>query len=241
MPPFPKNPIKRRKLYEDLVEQLEDMMLTGVLKPGDPLPSERDLMEIFEVGRTSVREALFALQKMGLITVRNGERAFVTRPSSKKLISAVSGTVKHMLNLPEGLREFQGARILLESALARNAAIQRTDEELDNIAQALEENRLTIGKLKDFTLTDVKFHFSIIKVSKNAIFEELHSAMYTWLSGQRETGLQIAGADEHAYSNHKQIYDAIAAEDPDAAEQAMREHLTTVNQNYWSAISDPTN
>lgn len=233
---FSTQPIKRRKIYEDVVEALESMMLRGELRPGDAMPSERELMESFEVGRTSIREALFALQKMGLISVRNGERAFVTQPSTKKLISEMSGTVRHMLAQPDGLREFQDARILLESALARAAAVQRTEEQMAAISAALEDNRRSIGDRESFIQTDVAFHYSIISVSKNAIFMELHAAVYDWLSSQRAIGLQRDGADTDAFEGHKAVHDAIKAKDPDKAEAAMRQHIIDVNDNYWTVV-----
>ncbi|WP_266064489.1 transcriptional regulator NanR [Brucella intermedia] len=236
MPSFTAQPIKRRKIYEDVVEALEGMMLRGELRPGDAMPSERELMENFEVGRTSIREALFALQKMGLISVRNGERAFVTQPSPKKLISEMSGTVRHMLAQPAGLREFQDARILLESALARAAALQRTEEQMAAITKALEQNKRSIGDLEAFAQTDVAFHYSIISVLQNTIFIELHAAVYDWLSNQRAIGLQRGGADMGAFKGHKAIHDAIKAQDPDKAEAAMRKHLSDVNENYWTVV-----
>ena len=71
------SPVRRRKLYEEIVDRLEALMLDGTLAPGDQLPSERELMVTFQVGRTAVREALFALSRMGLISLQNGAKLYV--------------------------------------------------------------------------------------------------------------------------------------------------------------------
>jgi DNA-binding FadR family transcriptional regulator len=228
-------PIKRKKLYEEIVEQLEQMMVRGQLAPGDNLPSERELMDQFAVGRTSVREALFALQKMGLITVRNGEKAFVTKPSANHLISELSGAARHMLSTEEGVREFQEARVLMETALTRNAARQATANDIDRLSSALAKNKLALDDIVEFAATDVVFHYEIAKINGNTIFEALHSAASGWLSEQRLISLRAPGATKSAFQAHKSIFEAIVARDPDAAEVAMAEHLANVTRFYWKA------
>src|SRR5881409_2395286 len=99
--------IKRRRLYEDVASSLEQMIRDADLLPGDLLPSERDLMKRFGVGRPAVREALFHLRKMGVVELRSGERARVTRPTPRLVIDSLSGTAQHMLAAPNGVREFQ--------------------------------------------------------------------------------------------------------------------------------------
>lgn len=228
-------PVKRKKLYQDIVEQLEEMMLRGQLSPGDTLPSERDLMDQFAVGRTSVREALFSLQKMGLITVRNGEKAYVTKPSAEHLVSELSGAAKHMLASNDGVREFQGARIIMEMALARNAARIATAQDIGQLRNALEKNRLAINDIVEFAATDVDFHFVIAKINGNSIFQALHGATSEWLSEQRLTSLRSEGATQSAFDAHLAIFNAIEARDADAAEAAMKDHLTRVTGFYWTA------
>src|SRR5277367_2188366 len=79
-------PIRRRRLYEDLVDRIQAAILDGRYGPGDHLPSERELMGAFQIGRTSVREALFALQRMGLVVITSGEKARVTLPDANALV-----------------------------------------------------------------------------------------------------------------------------------------------------------
>jgi GntR family transcriptional repressor for pyruvate dehydrogenase complex len=102
--------VRRRRLYEDVAIGIENLIREGHVGPGDPLPSERDLMKRFGVGRPAVREALFALSKMGLIAVRNGERARVIQPTAEVVVDSLAGAARHLLAAPGGIRSFQEAR-----------------------------------------------------------------------------------------------------------------------------------
>src|SRR5579862_118055 len=147
--------IKRRRLYEDIASSLEQMIRDADFLPGDQLPSERELMVRFGVGRPAVREALFHLRKMGVVEVRSGERARVTRPTPQWVIGALSGTAQHMLAAPGGVREFQAARTFFEVGLARHAANFATPADIAEFEAALASNRESIGDLHRFQQTDV--------------------------------------------------------------------------------------
>ena len=95
--------VRRRKLYEEVADQLERMIEDGEYARGDQLPSERDLMRQFGVGRPAIREALFHLRKMGLVEIRSGERARVTQPTPQFVIDALAGTARHMIAAPGGV------------------------------------------------------------------------------------------------------------------------------------------
>src|ERR1700704_1593075 len=117
-----RNPIKRRKLYEDVALRIEQMVHEGRYSAGDQLPAERELMEELGVGRSAVREAMLSLQKMGLVTVSSGERARVTTPSATELVRELSGAARLLLAQDGGIGRFQEARALFEIGLARLAA-----------------------------------------------------------------------------------------------------------------------
>jgi DNA-binding FadR family transcriptional regulator len=226
-------PVKRRKVYEEVARRLEDMMLSGALRPGDVLPSERELVETFGVGRSAIREALFALQRMGLVSIRNGERAYVTKPTPEVVVSELSGAVRHLLAQPDGARHMQHARSLHEVSLSRYAARHATDEDITRLAAALEKNRLAIGDPQAFTRTDVEFHLVLAEISRNPVLVSLQGALGEWLAEQRVTSLKAEGADEAAWQAHEAIYRAVASHDPDAAERAMETHLGEVGAYYW--------
>lgn len=231
--PIRQDVIRRRKLYEELVVRIEERIQRAEYRPGDQLPSERELMEAYGVGRTSVREALFALQKMGLVTISGGARARVRAPTAQALVSELSGIARHLLSQPGGIEHFQQARVLLEVALARHAAAHATEEQVARLGAALDQNRRAIGNGKEFERTDVAFHYVLAEIPRNPIFTALHEAIAQWLLEQRETSILARGSAQAAYRAHERIHAAIVARDSDAAEQAMREHLAQVHGYYW--------
>lgn len=228
--------IKPKRLYEQVAERLEEAILQGDYPAGGQLPSERDLMRDFGVGRPAVREALFHLARMGLIEIRSGERALVTRPTAKVVFESIAGAAKIMLLEPGGVRHFQQAREFLEAGLARYAAESATEEDLRALRSALDANRATIGDNERFETTDIAFHYALAMIPRNPIFTALHAAFAEWLVKQRRVTLSVGGQNEVAYRAHQSICDAIARRDPDTAEREMRLHLQQVAKSYWAVL-----
>ena len=226
-------PIRRRKLYEDVVARIEAMIHAGDYKPGDQLPSEREIMDRYGVGRTSVREALFALQKMGLVLINSGERARVRLPTAENIVGELSGAARHLLAQAGGVANFQQARALFETGLARFAARHATASQVAALEAALRANQAAIGHAERFARTDVAFHYVLAQIPDNPIFTALHAAIAEWLMEQRLISTRARGSPRAAYRAHKRIFEAIAARDADAAEVAMAEHLQEVAKFYW--------
>jgi GntR family transcriptional regulator, sialic acid-inducible nan operon repressor len=218
--------------YEKVVRRLEEQMLAGKYVPGDKLPSERALMAQFAVGRGSVREALFALQKMGLVALAAGERAYVTRPTAENLLRELSGAARQLLAAPGGVRHFQQARRLFECGMVREAAAKATPEGTRRLFEALEANR-TATSVARAVASDIEFHYRIAEMSANPVLTALHTALGEWLREQRTTSVQATNARRNAHRAHRKIYDAIAARDPERAAEAMRAHLEEVEAFYW--------
>jgi GntR family transcriptional repressor for pyruvate dehydrogenase complex len=231
-------PIRRRKLSEEVAARLEAMIQEGGYQPGDQLPSERDLMKQFGVGRPAVREALFSLQTMGLVAVSSGERARVTRPTPKLVIESLAGAARLMLSEPDGIRHFQQARTFFEIGLARHAAEHASESDLRDLRRALEENRLSIGNIRRFEQTDMAFHYVLAVIPRNPIFTAIHAAIAEWLMEQRTITLSYPGQNEIAYRAHLAITEAIAARDPDRSERVIRAHLDQVAGLYWQVVGE---
>ena len=116
-------PIIRRKLSDEVFARLKALIETGELQPGDEMPSERMLMERFQVGRPAIREALQALANMGLIEISHGERAKVLQPTARSLLRQVDAAAKIMLAASsDSLEHLKSARIFFERGMAREAA-----------------------------------------------------------------------------------------------------------------------
>ena len=224
-------PISRPKLYEVVAARLEAAIRDGRLKPGDRLPSERDLMETFETGRPSVREAFLFLEKKGLIETENGRRARVRKPDVFSVLESLDSVIHLSLQDGETFKDLFAARSFLEQAMARNAAGNITDAQLSLLRERLDDNGRAIGDRHEFVRTDALFHRTLFEVADNRIFEAVHDAFAGWVEERRSTLQRQSFTEQRAHRQHVEIFNAIAARDPDAAETAMRAHL----KGWWAA------
>jgi DNA-binding FadR family transcriptional regulator len=227
-------PIRRRKLYEEVANRIEEMIHAGGYAAGDSIPAEREIMEQFDVGRSTVREALMSLEKMGLVTLRSGERARVATPTPRVLVRELSGAARLLLAQDKGMEQFQEARILLEVGLVRLAAVRASPADVAALEAALDANRRAIHDPAEFMRTDVAFHYTIAAITGNPIFTSLHDGVVEWLTEQRRISLQDPTSAQKACIAHERIFRAIASQDPIEAQAAMQEHLDEVVKYYWS-------
>jgi GntR family transcriptional repressor for pyruvate dehydrogenase complex len=223
--------VRRRKVHEEVAEQIETAIASGHYKIGDQLPSERELMDQFAVGRPAIREALLYLERMGFVHLSPGEKARVTKPTIHGLVEQLSGAARHFLATPRGEASFQDARRVFESGIAYNAALIATDEEIATLEKALEANRQAMGNMAEFEKTDIRFHIELTKIGGNPIFLALHTALVDWLSLQRFISLKLPGVAEEAFESHEAIFKAIAAHEAPTAWTAMDNHLRQVFLN----------
>jgi GntR family transcriptional repressor for pyruvate dehydrogenase complex len=224
--------VKRRKIHEDVASQIEDAIISGSLAEGDNLPSERDLMESFGVGRPAVREALLLLERTGLVQLTTGGRARIIRPTISVLVNQLAGSARHFLATPGGEESFQDARRLFEAAIARNAAEIATEADISQLRAALEANRAALNDMAAFERTDVAFHFALASIGDNPVFAALHGGIAGWLSMQRHISLRVTGAAERAFASHEAIFAAVANHRPEDAWRAMDSHLRDVMLFY---------
>lgn len=220
-------PIRRTKLYELVTQRLEDMIRSGELKPGDKLPSERDIMAAFNIGRPAVREALLSLQSKGLIATENGRRATVSQPSVDNVLTRLDSVVGVIIANAESFKNLYDARVFLEAAMARNAAKEIDDGFLAQLKAALDANKRAIGNRELFMQTDVQFHRVLFLVGNNPVFKAVHEALVKWLKERWRTIARNSSTEMLAYEGHLHIYKAICRADPDGAEAAMRKHLAS--------------
>lgn len=233
-------PIVKRRLYEDVVAHLETQIHEGTYAPGDELPAERNLMKELGVGRPAIREALFALQTMGLVVLNSGERARVIEPSHSVALETMRGPIQRMINQPDGLKSFQRARTFFEVGIVREAALTAVPEDLRKLEEALVANQNAVGKKSLFERTDVDFHYALAQIPKNAVFLAIHDAVFGWLYEQRRITLSVANQIENACREHEEIFNAIRDCNPDRAERAMRGHLDRGHALYWTLMQSRT-
>ncbi|MBN9498458.1 MAG: FCD domain-containing protein [Alphaproteobacteria bacterium] len=229
--------IRKKKLSEEVGARLERDIADGVLRVGDFLPSERALMTRFGVGRPSVREALFALEKKGLVTLGSGARARVCAPDPAKILSELSTAAQLYLSNPEGLRSMHDLRTLLETGLAREAARRATPADIARLRERLLANEKAIGDRDAFEATDNELHLELARICGNPLLVRLHAVVVDWLAQQRDIVLRYPEIGRIAYEHHEAIYNAIATHNPDRAEEAIRASLNTVDRAYWSTLA----
>ncbi len=232
MPETRQQPIRRQKLSDQVVDRLIDMINGGELAVGAELPSERELMQLFAVGRPAVREAMSALAQIGLIDLQPGERARVREPTAEHLVSQIERTGWQMLMMsPDGPRHLREARGALELAIILTAIDHATEAEIEAIGTALEANRraLADGNQERFVKTDIAFHIAIAEATHSPIYVALTRAVLGWLMEYRyrivATGIDQAAA----FAEHEELHDRIRARDHAGAIEAIRRHLARIS------------
>jgi DNA-binding FadR family transcriptional regulator len=219
-------PIVRRKLSDEVFLRLKRLIVSGELQPGDEMPSERELMERFGVGRPAIREAMQALANMGLVAISHGERAKVLKLTAKSLFRQVDVAAKIMLSSSEdSLENLKSARIFFERGMVREAAAKATAEDVARLRATLDEQRRNLGQAEPFIGADMKLHTQISGISGNPIYVAVSEAMLGWLKEYHTEMLIWTGKEKYTLAEHEEIIDRIAAHDPEGAEEAMVKHL----------------
>src|SRR5215212_3953796 len=213
------------RLADVVCEELARMIHSGRLKEGARLPAERDLMQRFGVSRGAVREAIASLSSRGLVMTRFGHRPVVRKPDYEVAIGRLGTLVGHLVADRMGTWNLFSSRIFLEAALARWAAGHARRDDLEDLRATLEANREAIGHSARFYETDTAFHAVLYRIPGNPIYPALHKAYVEWLTQHWHSMRSSADIDRMNFAGHQAIFDAVAARDPDAAEEALRRHL----------------
>jgi DNA-binding FadR family transcriptional regulator len=232
-------PIRKRKLADDVRERLVEMIESGELRPGDILPSEREMMDSLGVGRPAIREAMQALERAGLIRIRHGERARVAEPSIGRMIDQVSDSMKHLLvHSAASLDNLKDARLTFELEMARRAAERHRPDDIAALTRTVEEQEAALGKGAAFRLLDGRFHREIAAMSGNPIWPALSDALFRWLNDFHLDLVSVPGKEKLTLAEHRGIITAVASGDPEAAASAMRDHLTRASELYRKPESE---
>ncbi|WP_425808000.1 FadR/GntR family transcriptional regulator [Desulfitobacterium sp. Sab5] len=232
-------PIKTRKIYEEIVEQIRDLVIRGELKPGDKLPSERDLVERFKVSRASIREALSALEMMGLLEVRSGEGTFIQKVGAESVIAPLAW----MLSVEQGTAlELLEVRKILEGQAACLAAQRAEKEDLLELEQALADMQQEIitpelGGEK----ADLRFHYAITRATKNTLLirlmDTISDLMQRILKTSRDKLYEGKYTPDILLKEHAQIYKAIKSQNALKASELILEHLNGVEDELKRLMS----
>jgi DNA-binding FadR family transcriptional regulator len=233
-------PIQKRKLADDVRERLLSMLERGELRPGDILPSEREIMDSLGVGRPAIREAMQSLERDGLIQIRHGERARVAEPSIGRMVDQMSDSMKLLLiHSAASLENLKDARLTFELEMARRAAERHSPNDIAALLKTVEEQEASSGDIAAFRRLDGRFHREIAALSGNPIWPALSDALFGWLNSFHIHLVSVPGKERLTLDEHRDIIAAIATGDPGAATRAMRHHLTRANDLYRKSEGDP--
>ncbi|MFC3883607.1 FadR/GntR family transcriptional regulator [Bacillus songklensis] len=221
--------ISTKKVSESVAEEIEKMIESGTFRAGEKLPSVRELCDLFDVGRSSVRDAITTLKGKGTVYVKQGEGTFVCKFDSTKLFNP------HLL-LPSSrdIRELFQARKIVEAGIAEMAALNRSEKDLQLIKESV-SNQLVNGWESDY-----HFHMAIAKATGNQIMIQFMQFI--------STTTKKAMIDFHHYiqknestvktivKQHAQIYESIKRREPKKANQMMIEHLNFVEELLQNSV-----
>jgi DNA-binding FadR family transcriptional regulator len=233
-------PISRRKLSHDVRERLQAMIEGGERQPGDPLPSERELMRLYQVGRPAIREAMQSLERAGLVTIRHGGRARVAEPSLAPALEQLSDSIRHtLLHSPATLEHLKEARLVFEVQMTRLAAARRSSADVRRLRLRIEEQERVRAEPERFLEADGSFHREIAGISGNPIFAAVSDAMFRWLTQFYGHAIRTPGLEQLVLDEHAAIADLIERGDQDRAAKAMADHLSRANALYQRANYSP--
>ncbi|NBE09565.1 transcriptional regulator NanR [Paragemmobacter ruber] len=226
--------IIRRKLSDQVLDRLRDMIRAGEFRPGDALPSERALMDRFGVGRPAVREALQALHQTGLISIAQGERSRVNAVDAGTFFDQSDDIARLVLNIaPANLQHLKEVRQMFELGLTRIAADRATDADIADLRAAVAHQAAQRGgDPLPFIQADMAFHTRLAAISGNPIIIAASQAMLRWLFEYHTALLHWSGHEDVTLAEHAAIVDAIAAHDAPAAVARMRAHLDRARDLY---------
>ena len=220
-----------KTLVRVISDYLSDSILAGEMRPGDKLPSDRNLSAMFGVGRTSVREALKVLSVLGLIDILPGQGTFIAADSTNFFITPLSWTffmgernVNHIIDIRNVL-EIESAK------LATQYADKKDLKELSLIFERSTKAYLD-GDLQDFLDLDLDFHLAIAQCSQNPIIHSLLLTARKLIRYISKSGMVNLVQLKDIFEEHNLIYNAVISRDPIEASQKMTLHLERSRERY---------
>jgi GntR family transcriptional repressor for pyruvate dehydrogenase complex len=232
-------PVNRNSLSDEIVEQLTGLISRGVLKPGERLPSEKELCLRFGVGRTTIREALRSMAVMGILNGRVGEGTFVSVDGQKYLEKTLQWG---LLIDRKSVNDLVETRLMLESQTAYAAAARATEENLQEIEQALEGMRRSSDRPDEYLEHDLRFHLAIARATQNSILFKLltmtRGYLQTWISESlsKPSPRKMRARADSSVREHEKILQALRKRKPAEARRAMTEHILSSSLDFQAQV-----
>lgn len=219
-------PIRRSKLYQGIVQQIESLIERGELRAGDQLPAERALADQFQVSRASVREALRTLELLGVVETRAGGGTFVRQVAPDDLARPLHSLIARGHSLTDVI-EFRG---VVEPAIAAIAAKRITEPQLGELRDILAKQQAKVAAGQSYADEDTRFHEVIGDAAGNELLTTMLGVIWDVLRASREQWLLSNARAHTSLEAHHRIYEALARRDADAAREASADHIRAVGE-----------
>lgn len=228
-PGLPLSVLQKNTVGAQAVESIKTLIVSGVLKPGEALPAERDLAAMLGISRPTLREAIGALSAMNVLDSRHGDGTFVTSLEPSLLLEPIN----FLLRIDETaiLHLFEVRRVL-EVGAARLAAPRITEAEVNELAKLVESARLSLGQPMRYLQYDYDIHTLIIKSTCNPLYISIYESISQLSIKSRKRTASISTTREQAHEDHIAIVDALRSHDGEKAACVMQAHLETMERSF---------
>lgn len=223
-------PVRKIRLYESIVKQIQKLITGGTLKPGQRLPPERELADELQVSRTSIREALRALEMMGYLESRVGVGGgtYIKEVSFSNIVSPFSET---LLQHDDFIVDLLEVRLVLEIEVARLAARRRNEKQLKELQTAVRQMESEIEEGGTGLNGDNRFHKVLANAAANKVLQEFVRMCGDLLEVEREEHLRTRKEEpRRALRQHYDILGAVKEQDSAEAQRVMEDHILTVSE-----------
>jgi len=227
-------PVKRDRLYQGIVQQIEGLLERGELKPGDQLPPERQLAEQFQVSRASVREALRSLELLGIVETRAGGGTFVRQAQPDDL----ARPLQSLITRGHTLTDVIDVRGLVEPAVAERAAQNITKEEIAELRQIIAAQERKVAAGEPYVEEDTRFHEVIGTAARNELLVTVLGVIWDVLRASREEWLLTEKRAHGSIEAHRRILAALEQHDPTAARTAAADHIQAVGEGILRLLKE---
>lgn len=227
------SPVKKKRVYQDIVEQIKQSVEKGEVLPGEKMPSERTLATTLSVSRTSVKEAFSVLESAGVVEIKQGSGVFLRKNTTDDIIAKINTVVRGQ---SVDIVELMELRQAIEGDAAYYAAIRRNHEDVEKLNHAFLQLEKSVSEDRLAAEEDLAFHMSIAEAARNSVIAKVmymvSDQLLDGLEQSRSNTLTIPGKSETILDEHRKIYEAVRDSDPQKARQAMCHHLQQVKLRY---------
>lgn len=231
---MPVVPVSRERLYEQVAQQIQQLIVSAGWPGGSKIPTERELGEKFGVSRTVIREALKTLAERGLVAIRPGRGIFVADLSATVLKEPMRLLFQRRNFSYENLVE---ARRVLEVAIAGLAAERAQPEQLTRMRAAIDEMDQRMDDSEGFIKADHSFHVALAEATQNMLFPMLIDSIGELMHETRRLIFGVVDSPVRGQRFHRRLLESVERRDVAAAQNSMREHLDQFDKDIRLAES----